>query len=146
MTEGCPLTRAARTRAAPWPDPDNPDGPSLLLLCATLKAVGAPQGADPKESIVTLKYHEVPVRFHVNLTAGQLAMICHILGVAEAGYELKDYELRWIANFRSSSMMFLEAQGATLPQVRTGYRTAQARLGADDTDGHCVCGEHEPDD
>jgi len=110
-------------------------------LCATLKAVGAPQGADPKESKLTgWKHYEVPTRFTWNLSAGQAHQVLMLLEVMRRGYEPKEWELRAIAHLISSATLFLEAQGATIGKVRTGYSPSEARVGADDPDGHCVCG------
>jgi len=92
------------------------------------------------------RYYEVPARFTWNLSAGEANRVRMLLEVARRGYELKEYEERWITRLISSATIFLEASGGTISAVRTGYSPKEARVGADDPHGHCVCRGDQQDD
>jgi len=92
------------------------------------------------------RHYEVPVRFTWNLSGGQAGTVKSLLSVLVAGYELKEYEIAQAERLILLAENFLGATYGQIGTVRTGYRPKEARVGADDAYGHCVCCQHKQDD
>jgi len=64
-----------------------------------------------------------------------------------AGYELMDHEAWAIERFKFHVEQISEAQGGAIGKPRTGFvPPAQARMGSDDSHGHCLRCGHQSDD
>jgi len=128
--------------------------PGGLLLdrssTATLKAVGAPQGADPKESKMpeTEPWHARDKYYRWSGDRHRIFFLMMALRSLRTGKKDPLPLLDIYRDLEEELERFLESDPRDGTKRPKKYQPSapQARVGADNVDGYCVCCSHEPDD